>query len=311
MANQEHLDVLKQGVKAWNAWRKRAPSLVPDLSGTDLRGKMLRGINLSSSNLSGSDLRDANLRHADLSRSKLDGARLHRAYISNARLHETSFKGTVLYETVFANVSLSTAKHLSKCVHRGPCVIDHRTLSRSNTLPLEFLRGCGLPDPTIAELSQPKRRAPTYCSCFISYSSRNQDFADRLYADLQAHGVRCWFAPRDIPIGARVRDAIDEGIREKERVLLILSEHSVSSSWVEKEVETAFEEERRRKELVLFPIRLDDAVMSASQSWASDIRRARQIGDFSGWKAHDNYRDAFDRLLRDLQRRMRPQSTGA
>ena len=37
-----------------------------------------------------------------------------------------------------------------------------------------------------------------YFSCFISYSTHDQEFADRLYADLQAKGVRCWFAPHDI-----------------------------------------------------------------------------------------------------------------
>jgi hypothetical protein len=126
---------------------------------------------------------------------------------------------------------------------------------------------------------------------------------DRLYADLQSNGVRCWFAPKDIPIGARVRDAIDEGIRDKDKVLLILSKQSVSSSWVEKEVETAFEEETLRKDIVLFPIRLDGAVMSASQSWAGDIRRARHIGDFSGWKDRNIYSQVFRRLLRDLQRK--------
>jgi hypothetical protein len=49
-------------------------------------------------------------------------------------------------------------------------------------------------------------------SCFISYSSKDQLFADRLHADLQDKGVRCWFAPHDLPIGAKTRDAIDEAI---------------------------------------------------------------------------------------------------
>jgi hypothetical protein len=169
-------------------------------------------------------------------------------------------------------------------------------------LPLEFLRGCGLPDSLIAEALKPRRETAQYCSCFISYSSKDQDFADRLYVDLQSKGVRCWFAPKDIPIGAKVRDAIDEGIREREKVLLIFSEHAVSSSWVEKEVETAFEEEQRRRDLLLFPIRLDYAVMTASASWAADIRRARQIGDFSEWKNNDRYTEAFNQLLRDLRR---------
>jgi endogenous inhibitor of DNA gyrase (YacG/DUF329 family) len=71
--------------------------------------------------------------------------------------------------------------------------------------------------------------------------------------------------------------------------------------WVEKEVETAFEKERREKRTVLFPIRLDDAVMETHEAWAADIRRTRHIGDFREWKNHDSYKKAFERLLRDLK----------
>jgi hypothetical protein len=35
-------------------------------------------------------------------------------------------------------------------------------------------------------------------SCFISYSAKDQEFAERLHADLQNKGVRCWFAPHDL-----------------------------------------------------------------------------------------------------------------
>lgn len=37
MANQEHLDILKQGVEAWNQWRKDHPAINPDLREADLR----------------------------------------------------------------------------------------------------------------------------------------------------------------------------------------------------------------------------------------------------------------------------------
>jgi hypothetical protein len=35
-------------------------------------------------------------------------------------------------------------------------------------------------------------------SCFISYSTKDQEFADWPHADLQNNAVRCWFAPHDI-----------------------------------------------------------------------------------------------------------------
>jgi hypothetical protein len=44
------------------------------------------------------------------------------------------------------------------------------------------------------------------------------------------------------------------------KVVLILSKHSIENDWVEDEVKAAFEEERKRKQTVLFPIRLDNQV---------------------------------------------------
>ena len=84
-------------------------------------------------------------------------------------------------------------------------------------------------------------------------------------------------------------------------MLLILSENSVLSQWVGDETEAAFERERREGRTVLFPIRIDDAVMDSDKAWAATVRRTRHVGDFTRWKDHDSYRKAFDRLLRDLK----------
>jgi hypothetical protein len=80
-------------------------------------------------------------------------------------------------------------------------------------------------------------------------------FAKRIHADLQNKGVRCWFAPHDLRIGAEILDGIDAAIRLRDGVLLILSKHSSNSHWVEDQVTAAFEEERKRGEEVLFPAR--------------------------------------------------------
>ncbi len=54
---------------------------------------------------------------------------------------------------------------------------------------------------------------------------------------------------------------------------------------------------------VLFPIRLDDAAMTTSRKWVSTLRYLRHIRDFTGWKDHDTYQTAFQRLLSDLKAR--------
>jgi hypothetical protein len=138
-------------------------------------------------------------------------------------------------------------------------------------------------------------------SCFISYSNQDDEFAQRLHADLQQKGVRCWFAPEDLKIGDKFRTRIDESIRVYDKLMVILSENSIRSPWVEEEVEAALEKERKQNKLALFPIRLDDAVMETEQAWAASLRRTRHIGDFLTWKDHDPYQKSFERLWRDLK----------
>ena len=159
----------------------------------------------------------------------------------------------------------------------------------------------GLPDNLIEYLPSLLNQAIQHYSCFISYSSRDQTFAERVHADLQNKGVRCWFAPHDMPIGAKIFDALDEAIRLREKVLLILSEGAIASDWVEGEVTRALDEERTRKQVVLFPVRIDDALMQTSEAWARLLRGQRNIGDFTRWKEHDSYQSSFDRLMRDLR----------
>lgn len=299
MANDEHRKALNEGVVHWNAWRRADRRARPDLSGLDLRKRSLRDLDLRNVNLSGSDLRDVTFRRSDLSGANLCDSKLNRAFFSGTKVRHTRFARARLYETVFANVDLSTALGLDEAIHRGPSVVDQRTLARSRDLSLAFLQGCGLPDSLIREARQGAHRLP-YRSCFISYSSQDHEFASRLHADLQAAGVRCWFAPKDMPIGAEIRDSLDIAIREMSRVILVLSENTLESGWVKKEFETAFEEEARRKEPILLPIRLDTAALSSSRAWVADVRRTRNIGDFSAWRDHVQYKQAVARLLNAL-----------
>lgn len=164
-----------------------------------------------------------------------------------------------------------------------------------------FLRGCGLPDSFIAHMHLLVGKAIEYYSCFISYSNKDENFARRLYNDLQGAGVHCWFAPEDLPRGAKIRPGIEQAIRKHEKLLLVLSAQSVESNWVEQEMETAQERERQKQKLVLFPVRLDDAVMQVKEGWPAYLRNTRNIGDFTRWKEHDSYQKALQRLLSDLK----------
>jgi len=331
MANPEHVKILQEGLTAWNTWREKNPHTSPDLieaelrgvelrgadlmgvnlTGADFSGAVLMGVNLTGAHLSGANLIGATLLGADLYGADLTGANLTEADLSGAiltgaDLTGANLNGAVLFETVFANTNLKNATGLESCQHHGPSTLDHRTFQQSGRLPLPFLRGCGLPDTLIEYL--PSLLTPSaiqFYSCFISYSSKDEAFAKRLHADLQDHGVRCWFAPEDLKIGEKIRQTLHDSIRLCDRLLLILSEHSLASTWVESEVEAAFDKERRTGKPALFPIRLDDVVMNTDAAWASDVRK-RHIGDFTNWKNHDSYQEAFDRLMRDLKDEQEP-----
>ena len=53
--------------------------------------------------------------------------------------------------------------------------------------------------------------------------------------------------------------------------------------------------------MVLFPVRVDDAVMETKEAWAAKLRRSRNIGDFRTWKDHDAYQKPLTGVLRDLR----------
>ena len=62
---------------------------------------------------------------------------------------------------------------------------------------------------------------------------------------------------------------------------------------------------------VLFPVRLDNAVMEIKTGWPVLIANSRHIGDFTKWKDHDAYLKAFGRLRRDLKADQAPVPTTA
>lgn len=296
------------------------------LQGADLTATAATNANFAKANLSCARLQSADLSHADLKGAVIVGAKLVGANLTNANftaanLSKSNLQDAILAETVFGNTNLMNTKGLAICRHAGPCVIDHRTIQQTGTLPKEFLRGCGLADWQIehVKLLNPNLRAEeindiTYeifrfraerhiqlFSPFISYCSNDQGFADKLYNALQNSGVRCWYAPEDIKIGDKIRPRIDEAIHLHDKLLLILSEESIKSDWVEDEVEIAFEKERKQQSTVLFPIRIDDAVDKSDIAWVSKIQRTRHIGDFSNWQDPKSFQSSLARVLRDLR----------
>ncbi len=93
MANNEQMDLLKQGTRAWNAWRAEQTEAAVDLSGGALRGLDLEGADLSGADLKDADLRGANLSGANLTNAHIEGANLFKAIIHGADLMEADLRG--------------------------------------------------------------------------------------------------------------------------------------------------------------------------------------------------------------------------
>ena len=101
MANPKYLAKLKEGVEAWNQWRKENPDVRIDLSGANFEGANLVEADLQSAELSGvtfkeADLSGANLILADLRFSGFQRARLHGTYLRAANLTAADFSGADL-----------------------------------------------------------------------------------------------------------------------------------------------------------------------------------------------------------------------
>lgn len=97
-------------------------------------------------------------------------------------------------------------------------------------------------------------------------------------------------------IGQRITNAVVKAIRYRDKSLVILSKHSISSDWVEREVMLALKEEDMRGQVVLFPIRIDDEALNASNKW-TNLLHDRNIGDFTDSK---KYAESLEILLRSL-----------
>jgi uncharacterized protein YjbI with pentapeptide repeats len=337
------LGIIRRGVDAWNTWKAAHRGGEPEMSGVDLSGLSLEAVDFSNmvmrgskfctaelalSNFSYSDLRDTNfsgakmrlaqLDHSDLSNSDLRrtdlreatliATKLTDALVIDADLSEVNLSKAELSRTVIVRSDLRNAKGLKECVNLGSCSFDVATALKGN-LQTTVLDGLGISElPAIAALEAVP--SVEFYSCFISYSAKDQAFADRLYADLQSNGVRCWFAPHDIRGGRKIHEQIDEAIRVHDKLLLILSEHSMASDWVGTEIANARERESREKKQMLFPITI--APFEEVKNWkqmdgdsgADVAKKVREyyIPDFSSWeKDHAAYQREFEKLVAALK----------
>jgi hypothetical protein len=314
-ADLKYINLSKADLRKANFYG--ANLIVANLRGADLSGANLSRANLSKTNLSGANLRGADLSEANLTRANLSGANLSEANLTKVFFNGAEFAGADFSRawiggTNFAENDLSEVIGLDTIRHQGPSAISIDTLYKSDgKIPELFLRGSGVPESLIVQIPaviaalQPIQ----FNSCFIKYSPRDEDFAHQLYSAMKAANIRVWFAPEDIRGGEKLYDQIDSAVQIHDRLLLVLSEASMQSKWVETEIRRARKVELKEGRRKLFPIRL--VSYEALQEWVcidsttgedlAEEVRSYFIPDFSSWKSHDDFEQAFARLLSDLK----------
>lgn len=153
------------------------------------------------------------------------------------------------------------------------------------------------------------QNVPQY-SCFISYSFSDEEFCQKLYQGLKLAGIQVWFASHDMKSGRKIRDQVQDAIGTYDKLLLVLSEASMGSSWVDHELYTAFHREKTEGRQVLFPIRL--VPFEALREWEAfdadtgkDLAREIReyfIPEFSDWQDEEKFQSGLAQLKDSLRK---------
>ena len=150
------MDVLRQGVNAWNLWRKKYSNLRPNLQSVNLNGMHLEGIDLREADLSSAALQGCDLYKANLSGATATAARLQRSDLSRALLLGANLRLADLSEADLSGADLSGAT-FAKCKLLGT------NLVATNFRGADLSEAIGLTPQQMAYTStDPKTRLPAY-----------------------------------------------------------------------------------------------------------------------------------------------------
>ncbi|MGR9270756.1 toll/interleukin-1 receptor domain-containing protein (plasmid) [Rhizobium leguminosarum] len=117
---------------------------------------------------------------------------------------------------------------------------------------------------------------------FISHSSTDKAFVQRLAADLADAQLPVWFDSWEIELGDRVFERVFAGLDDSTYVILVLSPASVASSWVKREITSALEKEESLGRPILIPILLEPCVIPdevRDRIYASTINGYRKCSE--------------------------------
>ena len=123
---------------------------------------------------------------------------------------------------------------------------------------------------------------------FISYKSEEYEIAGQIRALLEQHHYPCWMAPESIPAGSNYMLEIPKAIRTCDLFILIISEASQKSQWVQKEIDRAVKFNK-----YILPFHVDDSELSDAIDFV--LSNNQRI------VAYQNFELACQELLRAVQ----------
>lgn len=95
-------------------------------------------------------------------------------------------------------------------------------------------------------------------SLFLSHSSADKTFVEKLAKDLEGVGVNVWFDKWEIKVGDSLTGKIEEGLQANDYLGLVLSPAAVASEWVKAELSAAWCRQMSSRKIVVLPILYQD-----------------------------------------------------
>ena len=97
-------------------------------------------------------------------------------------------------------------------------------------------------------------RSPRGAKIFVSHSSIDKDFVRGLCVDLAARGHQPWLDEWEILAGESITERVGTGIEDADFMIVVLSEASVESRWVEQEWQAKHWSEVTERHVKVIPV---------------------------------------------------------
>jgi hypothetical protein len=231
----------------------------------DLTGASLRGRQLGNLRLASVDLSLSTLKKANLRGSDFWHTVLNLADLSGANLSRSTFGRAHLHATNLSGTELCGTRFIAS-------------------------------DLSGADLSHALQ-----FTCFISHSSMDRVFCEKVYGDLQANGVRCWYFSEEFSIGRQIWQQLNQTHHVYDKLLVICSKNSMQSAPVISEIERALDIESNESRNVLFCVTRDDYMLNDwSHPRKEEVQKA-VVSDFRHWERPESYERGLDKLLTALK----------